>query len=279
MNREAMTKYTKSIVSYFDILGFRKIVAELSPEQVVNKLQALARFSSPGNEIAETFGNTFTNFSDLVLRTVPVDPNPQLQGEEGLLYCELLDLVFVQAELIADGVLLRGSITFGDIYVDDKTVFGPALIRAYELEDQVAIAPRVIVDPEVFGSLEKYPVLRAHAVEDEMQYLCRLLKKDTDGVWFIDYLRAMATQVENQADYLRFVKAHRQLILDRLREFNQLSSVLTKYGWLVTYHNSWVNGLNDDALEKLGASKETLLVPNDATPLLPSIHEDPDANI
>ena len=175
---------------------------------------------------------------------------------KGLLYCELLDFVFVQAELIADGVLLRGSITFGDIFIDDKTVFGPALIRAYELEDQVSIAPRVIVDPEVFPLLEKYPVLRAHAVEDEMQYLCHLLKKDADGVWFIDYLRVMAAQVDDQAAYLRFLKAHRQLILDRLPEFNQLNSVLTKYGWLVTYHNTWVNGLNDDALNKLGASKE-----------------------
>jgi hypothetical protein len=160
-----MAQYTKSLVSYFDILGFRKIVAELSPDQVASKLQALARFSSPGSAIAETFGNTFTNFSDLVLRTVPVEPNPRLEGGEGLLYCELLELVFIQAELIADGVLLRGSITFGDIFIDDKMVFGPALIRAYELEDQVAIAPRVIVDPEVFPLLEKYPVLRAHPLK------------------------------------------------------------------------------------------------------------------
>ena len=101
-----MAQYTKSLVSYFDILGFRKIVAEApSPEYVASKLQALARFSSPDNTIGETFGNTFTNFSDLVLRTVPVDPNSQLRGGEGLLYWELLDLVHVQAELIADGVL------------------------------------------------------------------------------------------------------------------------------------------------------------------------------
>jgi hypothetical protein len=275
-----MAQYTKSLVSYFDILGFRKIVAEApSPEYVASKLQALARFSSPDNTIAETFGNTFTNFSDLVLRTVPVDPNSQLRGGEGLLYWELLDLVHVQAELIADGVLLRGSITFGDIFIDEKTVFGPALIRAYELEDQVAIAPRVIVDPKVFAFLEKYPALRGHDVEDEMQYLCRVLRKDNDGVWFIDYLRAFATEANDQAAYLRFLKAHRQLILDRLPEFEQLTSVLAKYGWLVNYHNVWVSGLNDDALEKLGATKETLFVPDDVTALLPSIPEDPAASI
>jgi hypothetical protein len=273
-----MAQYTKSLVSYFDILGFRKIVAEApSPEYVANKLQALARFSSPDNVIAETFGNTFTNFSDLVLRTVPVDPNPQLRGGEGLLYWELLDLVHVQAELIADGVLLRGSITFGDIFIDEKTVFGPGLIRAYELEDQVAIAPRVIVDPHIFTLLETYSALRGHDVEDEMQYLCRVLKKDSDGVWFIDYLRAFTTEADDQAAYLRFLKAHRQLILDRLPEFGRLSSVLAKYGWLVNYHNGWVSGLNTDALAQLGASKEELLVPDNTTPFLPSIPEDPGA--
>jgi hypothetical protein len=36
-----------------------------------------------------------------------------------------------------------------------------------------------------------------------------------------------------------------------------------------------VNSLNEDALKKLGATKEALLVPDDTTPLLPSIREDP----
>jgi len=275
-----MAVYTKSIVSYFDILGFRKIVSEApSPEHVARKLRALARFSSPSPHIVDMFGNTFSNFSDLVLRTIPISPNPRLTGEEGLLYWELLDLVHVQAELIDQDVLLRGSITVGDIYIHEKTVFGPALIRAYELENTVAIAPRVIIDPEVFGLLEGYPSLRGHEVEQELQYLCRVLKKDSDGVWFIDYLRAFESEADDWAAYLRFLTKHRQLIVDQLPQVKQLDSVLTKYGWLVNYHNNWVKNLNDDHLKDVGASKDKLLVPDNVTTLLPSIVEDPNANL
>jgi hypothetical protein len=153
-----MAEYTKSIVSYFDTLGFRRIVENSSsPEHVAQKLKALARFSSPSPDIIDMFGNTFTNFSDLVLRTTPITSNSILREGAGLLYWELMDLVHVQAELIAQGVLLRGSITVGDIFMHEEIVFGPALIRAYELESTVATAPRVIIDPDVFRLLEQYP--------------------------------------------------------------------------------------------------------------------------
>jgi hypothetical protein len=271
-----MTEYTKSIVSYFDILGFKRIVAEAKePSEIERKLKALSRFSSPSEGIIETFGNTFTNFSDLVLRTVPVLPNPQLRGDEGVLYWELMDLVHAQAELIGEGVLLRGGVTFGDIFVDGETAFGPALIRAYELESEVAGAPRVIVDPEIFGHLDTCRALRCHDTETEMQYLLRVLRKDTDGVWFVDYLRAFESEADDELTYLRFLKEHRQVIVNHLSQAKRLDSVLTKYGWLVNYHNNWVDSLNEEVLQGLGASKEKLVIHDNLTALLPSFAEDP----
>jgi hypothetical protein len=275
-----MAQYTKSIVSYFDILGFRKIVRDShDPEQVARKLRALARFSSPDNIMVETFGNTFTNFSDLILRTVPIRHDPKVKGDEGLLYWELLDLAYIQTDLIGQKVLIRGSVTVGDIFVEDRTIFGPALIRAYELEAQVAIAPRVIIDPVVFGLLDIYPALRGHEPEQEMQYLCRVLKKDTDGVWFIDYLRIIEADLNDCAAYLQFLRSHRQLIVDGLAEFKELNSILTKYGWLVSYHNNCVRQLDENSLDQLGASKDELSVEDNVSDLLPSIVEDPLASI
>jgi hypothetical protein len=141
-----------------------------------------------------------------------------------------------------------------------------SLLRAYELESRVAVAPRVIIDPEVFLLLEKYPSLCGHDVEEEMQYLRRLLRKDQDGVGFIDYLRAFESETDDQPTYLKFLKAYRQLIIDRLQQFKQLDSVLTKYGWLANYHNQCVNGLNEDAFKEFGTSKEKFLVEINATP-------------
>jgi hypothetical protein len=47
------------------------------------------------------------------------------------------------------GFLIRGGVTIGELYHDREAVFGPALNRAYELENCVADYPRVVLDPEV----------------------------------------------------------------------------------------------------------------------------------
>jgi hypothetical protein len=66
--------------------------------------------------------------------------------ERGLLCWELLDLVHAQPELVREAVLLRSGLTIGNVFVDNAITFGPALIRAFELENDVAVSPRVIVD-------------------------------------------------------------------------------------------------------------------------------------
>jgi hypothetical protein len=273
-----VAQYTNSIVSYIDILGFRRLISTaLNPDDVAQKLQTLAKMSSPDSEISTAFGNTFTNFSDLVLRTVPIPSATQFKdGGDGLLFFEIMDLVYVQVELIGKGVLLRGAITIGDIFVQDKIVFGPALIRAYELETSVSSAPRIVIDPELFRALEQYPSLRGHEVEDELQQLVRVIQKGSDGVWFIDYLRAFYGEVGPNL-YVNFLQAHRDLIISQISQSETLDSVVAKYGWLVNYHNSWLTTMSEDFVSELGIKRDDLIVPDNLTPALPSISEDPNS--
>jgi hypothetical protein len=51
-------------------------------------------------------------------------------------------------------ILLRGGICVGDISMDpdprsDEIVFGPAMVRAYELERDAAVYPRIVIDREL----------------------------------------------------------------------------------------------------------------------------------
>lgn len=274
-----MAEYQKSIVSYFDVLGFRSIVSNAkNPEDVARRLRALNRFSSPDGKVANLYGHTFTNFSDLVVRTVPIRPNLYPDGD-GLLYWEIYDLIHVQAELTKEKVLVRGALTIGDIFVDGSITFGPALIRAYELESSVSIAPRVIIDPIVFALLEKYPALRGNPLPDEMQYLCRVLKRDRDGVWFIDYLRAFESEADSPKVYLEFLRAHRDLISEGLQGLKALDPVVSKLGWLKNYHNEWITSLNPENLAEVGSTAKELLVPDSFDAIIPSINEDPNAGI
>lgn len=48
--------------------------------------------------------------------------------------------------LVEYGLMMRGGIATGELHHDHQVVFGPALVRAYELENTRAIYPRVLID-------------------------------------------------------------------------------------------------------------------------------------
>jgi hypothetical protein len=50
-------------------------------------------------------------------------------------------------EIFSSGILLRGAICVGDLFIGDHATFGPALIDAYDLESNVAVFPRIAIRP------------------------------------------------------------------------------------------------------------------------------------
>jgi len=54
-----------------------------------------------------------------------------------------LSQIFLAAA--TEGFFLRAGVTVGDIYHDENMVFGPALNRAYQLED-AGKYPRIVLD-------------------------------------------------------------------------------------------------------------------------------------
>ena len=86
------------------------------------------------------------------------------------------------------GYLFRGGITVGDIVHDDECVFGPGLVRAYELESKVAQYPRFVLDRGVAEQLGKIGDLAV--LEDDVLFL------DPFRVQFMDYMKAQHVQVD-----------------------------------------------------------------------------------
>jgi hypothetical protein len=58
-----------------------------------------------------------------------------------------MDLVHLQGELINNSICIRGGVTLGEVHFDQNTLFGPGVVRAYELESNYANFPRIVVDP------------------------------------------------------------------------------------------------------------------------------------
>ncbi|MCK5186819.1 MAG: hypothetical protein KAR43_06745, partial [Deltaproteobacteria bacterium] len=57
----------------------------------------------------------------------------------------LNNLLYVWSTFIGKGYTIRGAIDYGDIYWDENELIGPAFIRAYHFESEVAKTSRVVV--------------------------------------------------------------------------------------------------------------------------------------
>jgi hypothetical protein len=182
-----------------------------------------------------------------------------------LLFQELLDLVHAQGELIMKGVLLRGGVTYGPISFSKSRIFGPALVVAHELESRFALYPRIVIDPALISAFRTKPSLRAvhHSLAEEEKYVSRLVRKGDDGIWFVDYLRAMEPELDEPDMYPAVLKAHRTLIIEGAQKFAGLRDVKSKYLWLATYHNGLVSELPGKWLKHYHLKRSDLLVSPD----------------
>ena len=108
-------------------------------------------------------------------------------------------------------------------------------------EAQHAVHPRIVVDPAVLNRFRDDVLLRAehHDLRDESEYIRSLLAHDADGLWFVDYLRAMRSECDGLDDYAAFLDAHRDVVATRLKRNGEFPNRVTaKFLWVATYHNN-----------------------------------------
>jgi hypothetical protein len=232
--------YSPHLITYIDILGFRELVEEKSPNFISRAIRKVIETTAPDAEIRRINEENFVSFSDLIVHTIPVLSKTNIRYRDGLVFLEINHLAHAQAELIGEGLLIRGALTLGMLERTYGVLFGPGIISAYEMEHNEAQFPRVVVDPDLVEALRDTPLLRAHGYDEEMEYISKYLRRDDDGVIFIDYLGGMQDEVSEYAEYLDFVQVHKSLIEEKIEKFKNNKRVLSKYLWLKKYHNAVV---------------------------------------
>jgi hypothetical protein len=168
-----------------------------------------------------------------VFRTAPIKPGGTI------LFWELLDVVHLQAELFRHGVWLRGIVMRGNAAGSAGTAVGSGLSEAERLCGEIAEVPRVIVDPQLLQETESNPELRAphHTVPMELGYIRGLLRDDSDGLWFVDYLKAFSTEIAESYTYPDFLEEHRQRVERGLGASTTFGRSSRAWTWLWSYHN------------------------------------------
>lgn len=175
------TQYEERLILFIDFLGFKEIV-----EKTASDPAALTRLIDALNDIGRmgehgTFSSQrVTQFSDSVVLSYAANE------ELGAFW--MINEIALSVMMLAErGYLLRGALTVGLLYHEDRHVVGPAMVRAVEMEFKVACFPRVIVDPDVINLARRHR-REGHSPKDEEDYVRSFISKDKDGQLFIDYV-------------------------------------------------------------------------------------------
>ena len=134
-----------------------------------------------------------------------------------------------QLLLLSNGLLSRGFITQGNLYINDSFIIGSALVKVHEAEKDIAKYPRVVIDPQLMrylpDQIHQYPF-----PPDPF------LKKDRiDGNHFLNYYQALI--LENEKIWHRALFDVSYVISEKFKLSNQ--ETFPKLYWLVKYHNSF----------------------------------------
>lgn len=171
---EQKYRTTLAAVAFIDVLGSSEAI-KTNADESLNAIhiaydETIIQFKKYHSEyIYEPKVNIF---SDNIILS-----NDIIEGKED---CALYSIIFfsalLQINMWVNGLLVRGGISCGNFFSDERMIWGNALIRAYTLEGQIAIYPRIIVETEIAEIL--HSMLQSKKV--------KLLCEDFDGMYFVD---------------------------------------------------------------------------------------------
>lgn len=148
--------YRQRCVSFIDVLGFARYVDGIrqDPHRYEVILKVLTRVTkqrppyamhSPFNDLIETRG--VTAFSDSLVVSN--------EAHEFGVLALVLESSHFALTLLTIGLPCRGAISIGRLHHEDEVVFGSGLNRAYFLERDGALHPRIILDTPVAKMAER----------------------------------------------------------------------------------------------------------------------------
>ena len=245
--------YEDRLVLFLDILGWRDLISETlgDPEKTKDLGLVLGLFRGQrkmvdwrngiGNGVWPGDGRV-THFSDCIVISAEANLDGRLELER--------TLSFLSSGFASNGIFIRGGITLGPLYHQSDLVFGPALIRAYELESKFAHYPRVILEP--FLADIWAPGMAVNDKEGNRIGNCRTWRKDEDDWWFFDFLQPFPSPMPpfdhvSTNHFAKYLEHPKKAIRNGLKRFQSDPKVLPKYKWMAEYFNTLHNQYFEEA--------------------------------
>ena len=219
---DSETVYQRKILVYFDVLGFKVIILKKYKDQPKKIEEILTTMHLISNS---SYSSELIIFSDSVINILNLVAPLEKTGEASTAYFSVIlkDISSIQMNMVnLFGVLVRGSIVIGDIrYEGSKNLlFGPSLIKAYELESKHSIYPRFIIESEIIN-----------LIKEDINSLD--ISMDTDGHYYIDPFKWMVKLEAEKKELHSLKEKIEQEIKHESEKNNPNLSVLSKYHWFL----------------------------------------------
>ena len=141
---------------------------------------------------------------------------------------------------------VRGAIDIAwGVEIRPGELYGPAVVRAYELESEIAQYPRIVIGQEVIRFLEAHkanagndPFTRVN--RDFAQCCLGMLAQDDDGYWILHYLGDAFQQLVTHEHHDELYGKAREFVVRQAEEHKRLrnSKLAFRYSQLLAYFDA-----------------------------------------
>ncbi|MEW6534376.1 MAG: hypothetical protein AB1454_02010 [Candidatus Auribacterota bacterium] len=233
------SQYTHKVVAFIDILGFRNIVTAFSKREnfdlfnrlllSLHRIKHIQEMSNLPNIIPSEF--EVSVFSDCIVFSTQEKNIASIVWTAG----------YLQADLLYLGILSRGGIASGLTYHNDGILFGESFLKAYQIEQQTAFYPRIVLSTKLADKYKK--IVELWCEVDDVTYI---------NPFKFDAVAGRADELASdgydpRAIYFKTVRDH---LTTNRKEANE-ENYLAKNNWMINRFNNAVNEFNKHSMEKI----------------------------
>jgi hypothetical protein len=237
------------IVAFIDLLGFKKIVQQSSNHNTILKLlhsfKSMSEYSlktdasKEGDTKSPFLHPMITVFSDNIVISYPIEVGTY----DSILHDLLNRILQIAQQALENDFLIRGGVAKGFLYHKNGVAFGDALVKAYELESEHAIYPRVLISQEIISDYEKSSEFQRRLElldKGNSQLIQKRLKEelytiDTDGQYVLNYIYYLVL-FSRMSDSTKF-HLYNGKIITNIESFLKKKKLkeLSKWQWIKYY--------------------------------------------
>ena len=239
---------TKAIVLHSDILGFKKIIENAENDKAEETLNKLKRTLSESVSILKMFTEVekptgmklnYKLFSDNLYASFSYEEGNLQSFSDAF----LVAIIFARSyfsNMLSNKILVRGGISYGNDYYDDSMIFSMGLVKAYTIETEKAIFPRIVIDNELINLIKKDLILPSKMF---LTILNNSILKDQKDIYFINP-NGLAIDFNSELDNIDgtvldkiYIRQNMEFINEEVKKFDRNTDegekIAAKYDWLM----------------------------------------------